>query len=315
MSKSKSGPTGSSLTKSTDNITVRPKPGRSLVRLSPGSGLADAETSPKPIAELHPQSLYAGDIGEHFAEFENNLLQKLDRMIAASIQSQFKSIQGNVDLLPEVHKSIEFMTSKHEELLQEFSAMKTELSSLRGENEKLKTDIKDLKYRMNQHEQQARDCNVEIQCVPEFPNENISSVISQLFSVVACPINKTDITSCSRIQKVSAISSRPRSIIVKLASIRLRDEVIASCTKFNKTNPTDKLNSSHLGIAGDKKQVFVAEHLSPQNRALHAQARAFKRDNNIKFLWVRGGRILMKKDELASTIWVKDSDTLLSLKL
>lgn len=93
----------------------------------------------------------------------------------------------------------------------------------------------------------------------------------------------------------------------------VRDTVLTAVKQFNKAHPKDKLNSSHLGLAGEKKPVFVSEHLTPANKQLHAAARKTAKDKNIEFVWVQNGRVFMRKDKDAIKILVKDLDVLKSL--
>nr|XP_034826643.1 uncharacterized protein LOC117984103 [Maniola hyperantus] len=168
---------------------------------------------------------------------------------------------------------------------------------------------------MSDIEQRARESNLELQCIPEFPRENLVNTVMQLGKAISYPISQNDIISCTRIAKVNSSSSRPRSVVLKLSSPRKRDEVLGACLKFNKSNPLDKLNCSHLGIAApDKSPIFVSEHLSPANRALHALSRSFKKEHGYKYLWVRHGRIMMRKDDSSPAIWIKNTDALKEIK-
>ncbi|VVC97192.1 unnamed protein product [Leptidea sinapis] len=94
----------------------------------------------------------------------------------------------------------------------------------------------------------------------------------------------------------------------------MRDTLLAACLNYNKSNPENKLNTVDLGIGGNKQQIYVVEHLSPNNRNLQAQARKFKRDHLYKYLWVRNGRVLLRKDDATPAIWVKNSETLSTLE-
>ncbi|VVC87355.1 unnamed protein product [Leptidea sinapis] len=88
------------------------------------------------------------------------------------------------------------------------------------------------------------------------------------------PIKEGHILKCTRIAKLNKDSPRPRTILVKFFSPIIRDQFYASITKFNKNKTKDdRPNTSHLGLAGEKQGVFIMEHLSPEAKALHAQAR------------------------------------------
>ncbi|CAH2102050.1 unnamed protein product [Euphydryas editha] len=123
-------------------------------------------------------------------------------------------------------------------------------------------------------------------------------------------INDKDILHCTRIAKTNPSSTRPRSIVVQLASTRLRDQLLAAVVNYNRINPQKKLNSSHLGYAGLKSPVYVVEHLSPNNKALHAAARIKAKEMNYKYVWVRNGKIFVRKSEGAELIQIRNKNSL-----
>ncbi|CAF4918133.1 unnamed protein product [Pieris macdunnoughi] len=180
---------------------------------------------------------------------------------------------------------------------------------LKSETESLRATNISLSSRLAQMDQHVRSSNVEIQCVPENKQENLINTVMQLGKVIKCPISETQIHYCSRLAKINNSSPRPRSILVKFNSPRLRDEFLAATSKFNKINREDKLNTSHLGIGANKKAaIYVAEHLTHENKRLHATARSKAKELGYKFVWVRDARIYMRKDEQSSYIYVKDID-------
>ena len=113
--------------------------------------------------------------------------------------------------------------------------------------------------------------------------------------------------------KSNKTDRRPRSIIVKLATPLMRDTLLAQAIKFNKANPSDKLNSFHIGLGGNKQPIFVSEHLSPTNRVLHAAARHKAKQLDYKFVWVKQGKIFMRKTETSEFVYVKNRNVLDSL--
>lgn len=117
-----------------------------------------------------------------------------------------------------------------------------------------------------------------------------------------------------RVAKANKDSVRPRSIIVKLTSPLVRDELLAATKAFNRTHQNDKLNSSHLGLSGDKSPVYVSEHLSPANKQLHAAARKIAKEKAYAFVWVRNGRIHMRKNVSSKSFVVKNEEFLKTLE-
>lgn len=204
--------------------------------------------------------------------------------------------------------SITFMNSHFEKLNADIKAYKVDIERIKNENESLKNDLLSISTRCIQLDQLMRSSNLELQCVPEHKTENIVTVVKQLGKVVACPINDTDISYCSRIAKKDPRSPRPRAILVTLSSPRLRDTLLAATVKYNKQHPNEKLNSSHLGLSENKKSaIYVTENLSPENKSLHAAARLKAKELNYKHVWVRSGRIYMRKTDTSEYIYVRNA--------
>lgn len=83
-------------------------------------------------------------------------------------------------------------------------------------------------------------------------------------------------------------------------------------TKYNKGRPdrAEKLNTSDLGIAGRKSPIYVSEHLSPAAKKLHAEARIAAKAKSYRFVWVRYGRIYVRKNEEADLIHIRNPSDL-----
>lgn len=249
-------------------------------------------------------------IDSRLLNFESTIRQSIE----SQIKLQFEAFRASFELIPGLVRAIEQLTVKHDEVRADLAHLRSEASELRTENVKLRDDVRELNFRVAQMEQKARQNNIEIQCLPEKTNENLTAMVIQLGKTVSYPIKEEDILFSTRVAKNNRGSTRPRSVIVKLSSSQERDGLLAACRTFNRQNPSDKLNSAHLGSTGSAKQlIYVAEHLSPANRVIQAKARVFKREHGYEHLWTRDGRVLLKKDFESPTIWVRDIEVLSTL--
>ncbi|KAF9405079.1 hypothetical protein HW555_014025 [Spodoptera exigua] len=233
-------------------------------------------------------------------------------MLSKFTETLNRQLQPIKEQMDKMDKSMLFMNSQYEDLLKEYCASKETVKELQKENLEMKMCINDLSSRVNQLEQQTRSIfqNIEIQCLPEKKQENLLQIVTQLSKVVGSGIVDSDIKYCTRVAKQSSTNSRPRSIVVQLASPRTRDQFLAATIKYNKSNPDNKLNTSHLGYAGPKSPIFITEHLSTTNKALHTAARIKAKELGYQFVWVRGGRIFIRKEQESEHILVRSKDTL-----
>lgn len=246
---------------------------------------------------------------------ENKLRSILKQEIMITIKSTVESVMSehlrviNEQMLG-FQEAMSFFNHLYEDLKSKIEEKSTSVIELQKENAELKSSVRDLSERLCSVEQNMREGNVEIVGVPEFRNENLTNTILQLAKTVDSPINDEDIVHVTRVAKINKQSDKPRSIVVKLRSPRKRDVLIAAVANFNRKNAKEKLSSQHLGLGGPKVPVFVAEHLTPANKSLHAATRKKTKEQGYKFVWVRNGRIFVRKDEVSQAILIRSMDSL-----
>ncbi|CAG5032311.1 unnamed protein product [Parnassius apollo] len=194
--------------------------------------------------------------------------------------------------------------------LQEKSSI---ITGLQKDNETLQSSVKALSQRLNLAEQNMRESNLEINGVPDHKTENFSTILTQIAKTVDCRIGDEDIYHVTRVAKLNKDSDRPRMVIAKLRSPRHRDAMLAAVAKFNKSNPKEKLSTQHLGMAGPSKPVFVSEHLPPAIKSLHAAARIKAKKEDYKFVWVRNGRVFLRRNEYSPAILIRNIECLDSI--
>ncbi|KAL4706791.1 hypothetical protein ACJJTC_018172 [Scirpophaga incertulas] len=235
-----------------------------------------------------------------------------DDALLAIIRREIK-LSNELVALRDIRNSMEFLSADYDRVKTELSDLQEKLSSTTKEYSALTNKMTDVSDRLNLLEQHARETNIEIGGVPENKSENLLSFMRQLCKVVSVPLSETDILTGTRVRKITEDSARPRSIIIKLQSIRKRDEILAAVSAFNKKNQNDKLNTSQLGYGEKKSPVYVSEHLSPYNKKLHATTRKAARDKCYKYVWIRNGRIFVRKDDQTPAKQIRCYDSLNNL--
>ncbi|KAL0879710.1 hypothetical protein ABMA27_003425 [Loxostege sticticalis] len=226
-------------------------------------------------------------------------LTQMNENFSKTFNKELSSLKNEIE---NVRSSMDFMNEKFEDAMRGQATLVKEMEEIKTQNEILKGT------------QNSRMNNVEVQCVLESKNENLNTIIIQIAKTVGCSLTEENITHCTRVAKNDKTNTRPRAIIAQLSSIRLRDTFLAAAITFNKLNKENKLNSSHIGIAGEKKPIYIMEHLSPANKSLHAAARIKSKELGYKYVWTRNGRIFMRKSDNTPYIVVKDTDFLNKLQ-
>lgn len=187
------------------------------------------------------------------------------------------------------------------------------INKLEYENQRLKETVRKLDSRVSAIDKMARSHNIEIQAVPETRNEDVVACFKKLTELLDVKIDENSLRSCRRVAKMDPSSNRPRNIVVTLSSPRQRDMILSAAHRFNKKHPNDPLNSHHLGILGNTNRIYVVEHLSPETKLLFANARKTAKSQNFKYVWVRYGRVYLRKDDNTKAIFIKNIETLNNL--
>ncbi|XP_047042131.1 uncharacterized protein LOC124646105 [Helicoverpa zea] len=278
------------------NVTIRPNK-RQALQSPPNIGSS-------PVAEERVRSI----IEEVMQSQLDRLLEKMNLNMKMLLNQEINSMREEITGL---RKSVDFMSNQYDDMAKEKKGIEDQVKALQSRNNELSATIKNMTSRINTLEQHARSKNVEIQCVPQTKNENLIDIIKQLGTSINCDIKEENILNCTRVMKANNNSERPKSIVVQFNTPRFRDTFLASVINFNKSKPVgDKLNATHVGLKGVKSPIFVSEHLSLSSKALHAATRIKAKNKGYKYVWIRGGRIFVRKADDSDIKVIKDMDSL-----
>lgn len=235
------------------------------------------------------------------------LNKDIEKMVVVHVNRAIENLKG------EFTSTTDFLSEEQRDLKSEISEKDTEIKQLRSDLTIAQTSLAKLQSRLTTVEKISRDLNLEIHEVPESKNENLMVLFKKLCDCLQVVIPEGDVRACRRVAKMDASSKRPRNILVTLSSQRLRDLILSSVTRYNKTHSNDKLATTHIGFAGETRRIYLAEHLSPEAKEVHSAARKFCNEKKFKFVWVRFGQIYIRKDEQSPAILVKNTECLSKL--
>ncbi|KAL0859722.1 hypothetical protein ABMA27_010084 [Loxostege sticticalis] len=281
---------------SEDNVTRR-----ATKRQAISSPIAETSTVTRDDVHNIVKGVFKSEMGVLLTQMNNNFAMLMNR-----------ELQGLKSEITEMKESMNFMSLQYEEFKDKHQAVLKSMDELRMENTDLRTTVTHLTGRVDQLEQQARASNIELQCIPEKKAENLLNIVSSICKVVNCPVKPENIIKCTRIAKIDPAGLRPRSIVVQFSSPNVRDHLLASVKTYNKSKktPDEKLNTSNIGLKCDKKPIYVVEHLTPSNKALHAAARLRAKENKYKYVWIRNGRVFVRKSDDTDYIMIKDMNSI-----
>lgn len=273
---------------------------------------ASTITSTEEISIDKISNLLEHKLNESLSYFMDNFRTVLKDDVKELVRCEIESIINKFG--NELTATTNRITEEQMALKAEVEAKANIIKNLEKNNLSLQADINALKQRFYSIDKTSRSYNLELQAIPENRNENVLAIFRKLCDVVNIKIEDSQIHSCRRVFKFNPSSPRPRNILITLNSPRLRDEIISAAHRFNKKHSDNPLNTNHLGIGGESYAVFISEHLSPELKSLHAAARIAARKSKYKYVWVKYGRIFVRKDDGCNCIQINKIECLDKIK-
>lgn len=234
----------------------------------------------------------------------------------------FDDILNLVKELREDFKRVEVslgtsLASCHEELAEtkeivnkqreEISAWMKTVDELRSENSLLRKRVAVLDSRLDEAEQYSRRNTLEIHGVPVEKGENVVTLVKTVGRALDFPVEDAMIDACHRLRTRDGSGKSP-GIIVKMVR-RLDAEAL-----LQKRRVKRNLNTHDIGqTSRPAEPVYINESLSPARRRLLYEARQVKKEKGYTYLWIRGGKILLRKEDGAPVKVVTEMDHLKNL--
>lgn len=192
------------------------------------------------------------------------------------------------------------------ELSLNIAKLMQDLEETRQENLNLKKTNDMLMKQVNSLEQASRDKIVEIHGIPYKEKEQVIDIVKLVAGAIAFDFKAEMVDTCYRLRTVGVpLSDRPAGIVVRF--VRRLDKEHFIDLRRKKRN----LNTRDLGfMEGNAAVVYINDSLSPERRKLFNAARSVKRDKQYTFLWVKNGKIFMRKNQGDRFVVIESQDDL-----
>ncbi|XP_026313608.1 uncharacterized protein LOC113225507 [Hyposmocoma kahamanoa] len=275
---------------------------------TPLKGVQDVTISDQTNNQPLTADVIRAIIRSELAELQTSFEKRIVHLIAEKTKELTKEIES-------LKESQAFINKEFEDTKKEFTQSQVHLKKALKENEALNSTITNLNVKLLALEQHSRKSNIEIQCIPERKSENLIKMVLQISKTTGSNITEEHIHHCTRVSKINATNSRPRSVVIQFASPRVRDTFLAAVLKFNrKKQKSDKLSTKQAGISGDAYPIYVVEHLTLEQKNLHAATRLKAKKLGYKYILVRNGRILVRATDSSEYVVIRDLNDLNTLK-
>lgn len=228
--------------------------------------------------------------------------------IVQNIQSEMLNLNSKYT---EVMESINFCSDKisaFESIVQKVNVRLDIIEKISRENSTLKKEVKELNSKVDILEQKLLSNNIEIQGVPEKPNENIFNIIEKIGEYIECPFVKADIDAVHRIG--TRIAGKPKPIIVKFLTNIKRDEFLAAAKvkRHSCNSSSSSSRSSGLLIENISNNLYINECLTTNTKFLLKQTKDMAKLKKYKYVWVRNGCIFARQADASKIIKISSKD-------
>lgn len=264
-----------------------------------------------PSLDTETTQLTLADFRKGMNEFESNIYRKLE---AENLETK---------------KSLEFISSKYDELIKKMELVLTNSKKMEEKIETLESTMTILQTRIQSleidSENKCREANLkclEFRGIPENKEESpdtLKGIIYNISKTTNCSIGSKDIEAIYRVTRrekpTQTKDIKPRTVIVKLTSETHKENLYSAIKNFNHSEIIEgKMNTSLIGMSGPKNPIYVSEHLTLQAKRLWFLARQLARKHGYRYVWTKAGRIFAKKCDNSRPIMIDSEQKLTYIK-
>ncbi|XP_070548885.1 uncharacterized protein [Ptychodera flava] len=221
-------------------------------------------------------------------------LQRLLQPVLAQLAEIGRDLQDVKHQQTHLASSMDFFNAKFEEMSNRIEIMSRINLQLQEDNRELGQRVQALEKELASLNQYHRRVNLEVSCVPESDNEDVTAKVLSIFKKINPSISDSDIDIAHRTKAAdqsSATSSRarPRPIIVRFTTRKARNSIYDNRRKLKGTTARD------FGLDSTSK-IFINENLLPATRQLLYKVNISRKEARYQFMWTYNEKIYIKKD-------------------
>ena len=222
-------------------------------------------------------------------------------------------------LMSEMQKSIQFMSDKFDNVVEELNYLKEENKKSKAEIQLLQKANRNLQeqltnigktyskdnLKLDDLEQYGRRQNLEFHGIPYKPNENTDYLIQQMAKKLNVKLDEKDISISHRLptrheqQEGEKLKSPP--IIVKFCCQKKRNEI------YDKRK--NVLQIKDFGIP-EMTELFINENLTAYRKSLLFEARKLKKLHDYNYIWTKMGEVLIRKNSNSKVLKITTNEDL-----
>ena len=234
-------------------------------------------------------------------------LNKVEGHILAELLARMKQLQAdNCDLKTTI-AAWKVSLDDHAKLIEKvnvsISNLGDRLDAVCSENKRVNERLTKLEQYVNETEQKSLKNVIEIHGIPKCDGE-VEEVVCKVTRALGIDISVMDIDYC--FQPKSRANNgviKPAPVIARFMRSSVADRIV-SARRVKRYFTTKDIDMNEV----PNQPIFVNESLTQTNRNLYAKAKNLKRSGKLKYLWVRGGKIFVRKTDGSERIVIRSDD-------
>ncbi|KAK2575261.1 hypothetical protein KPH14_000957 [Odynerus spinipes] len=246
-------------------------------------------------------------------DLRKNIADHMDRLSAdlCSVSSRVKGVETRVDGLGAEMKDL---STKQEKLSGIFTSrlaraderQKSYSEVLRGNEaatSTLATKVVALTAKISRLEGDRRASELVVSGLPETPNEDLPGVFVKISTLLGAPLTTSHIARAARMRGSPDVN-RPQLDHVILTSRASRDALISAKRRKR------QFLASEVDESLGPRPIHINEYLPRNTWALLRLVRVVARERSYQHVWVRSGRIFVRKESGTTTISITSPEDL-----
>lgn len=251
--------------------------------------------SPKPAATPDPVSPAMDEILREIRDVQLKLIG------LPSLIEDIKTIKND---LTELKVSCDFMGTRLDNFSSKMAEVESRVSKIENMQlsvDSLEKDVAELKVQLSAADQRSRLNNVEIKGVPVRKDENLFSIVEAISKEANVNFPRTQI---NYLYRVPVHGSKDKAIIVSFTNRYVKEEFVAAA-RARKT-----LAAPDIGFRDSVRRIYVNDHLNAESKGLLTKAKSAAREKSFKYIWVKYGKIHLRKNDTSPVFIVSQESDL-----
>lgn len=202
---------------------------------------------------------------------------------------------------------MQFLSDKYDEAIRE-------IDHLQAETKNSQKVIKTLELKIDYLERNLKEATIELRNIPTSKPET-RETLTELVQKIGCTTNQP--VSPSEIKNIYRLRSKKETVgtvIVEFTTPSIKEGFMRSTKNYNRLNPENRLNTTHLQPSGPRKPIYMSEALTSAAKRLYYLAREFIKSSHYVQCWTSNGKVYIREREGMSSQLIKSEEDLAKLR-